>query len=253
MKNLIRVRKILAAALAVAMAGWLVGGVPGRGAAPASGPNRPWTMESAQAVTRELALRSPNPFVRETAYHDRDADWSIDLATRTFSVKIHGPEEKVCTGKLVPTTGGRSTAVFDDEAALSRGWVVPADHKLTSEEARRCLTEMGGRHYGLELLQHMCGVLKNAVWKVDPATDEVTCSASSGRGPQTYSGRINLRERTFTLRMNQVGEWRDIQQVDYSGGFGWNKDRTWTAWPILKADRKFGTQPMIPLQDSPRD
>ena len=64
-------------------------------------PNNQLTMENAQMVVRLLALQSPNPYVREMAYHDHDADWTIDLKAKTFFVKIPGLQDNSSTEKIL--------------------------------------------------------------------------------------------------------------------------------------------------------
>ena len=103
------------------------------------------TIDLANMAVQLLALKSPNPYVREMAYHEHDADWAMDLKAGTFAVKIAGLQNKVFTGKLQPTVRGVATATFDDEAALARDWIVPAELVLTAEDAKRCLAEMADR------------------------------------------------------------------------------------------------------------
>ena len=126
-------------------------------------------MEDARTAVQWLALKSPNPYVREMAYHQHDGDWSFDLKKGTFSVKIAELQNKIVTGtlrsvtpnavivpedqgplgqkilQLLPADSLQVAAAFDDEGALSRDWIVPADAVLTEEEAGRCLAVMGGR------------------------------------------------------------------------------------------------------------
>ena len=65
------------------------------------------TMGNARMAVQLAALRSPNPYVRETVHDERDEDWTIDPAGRTLTVKIQGLEEKVATGKFVCDPGLR--------------------------------------------------------------------------------------------------------------------------------------------------
>lgn len=227
MRNLIRARMGLAVFVAAITAGWLAVEARGQSTAPVTAAtNNPPTMQNAQTAVRLLALQSPNPYVRETVYHDRDADWTIDLAKLTFSVKIRGPEEKTATGKLVPVGDGWTTATFDDETALSRGWVVPADTKLTADEAVRCLMEMSGRMPEDTMLKRICEAMKDAKPETDPSTGEVNGRGSGATASEYW--QISLQERTFRLSESHV----EVNQ-GYSGSFCWDKDKKWTAWPIL--------------------
>ena len=227
MKNLIHIRSGLALAVIVVSASWLAVEARGQSTTPATaGTNNPPAMQNAQTAVRLLALQSPNPYVRETVYHDRDADWTMDLAKLTFSVKIRGPDEKVATGKLVLAGDGQATAAFDDEAALSRGWVVPADTKLTADETVRCLVEMSARMPENLMLKRICEAMKDAKPETDPSTGEVN---GRGNGPTASEyWQISLQERTFRLSESHV----EVNQA-FSGSFGWDKDKKWTAWPIL--------------------
>ena len=227
MKNLIHLRSWLAVAVIVVSAWWLAGAARGQSTAPATaGTNYPPALENAQSAVRLLALQSPNPYVRETVTHDRDADWTIDLAKMTFSVKIHGPEEKTATGKLVSAGDSRATATFDDEATFSRGWVVPADTKLTAEEAVRLLVELSKRMPEDTMVKRICEAMKDATSEADPSTGEVNGRGSGSTAIEYW--RISLQERTFRL-----SESHEEMNQGYSGSFGWDKDKKWTAWPIL--------------------
>jgi outer membrane protein assembly factor BamB len=245
MRNLLRARMGLAVSVAAATATWLAGEARGQIGAPGgAGSNNPTAMQTAQMAVRLLALRSPNPYVRETAYHDRDEDWSFDLAARTFSVKLRGPAERLCRGKLVPAGGGETTAVFDDEASLSREWVVPTNTVLTADEAQRCLTEMGQRMTGPDLLKTLCGALKGTADSENPATGEVTGSGQVARSNVGFRWSIDLHARTFILRLIQMS----TEVSSYSGRFGWDKEHKWTAWPVGEVHHTMaGTQPERPV------
>jgi hypothetical protein len=194
--------------------------------APAAVLDRRLTVQRAQTIVRAMALESPNPYVRETVYHDRDADWTINLPALTFAVKIRGAEEKVYTGKLTPTGNGWAKAAFDEEAALWRGWTVPADAVLTAEAAERCLAEMCGRMADESVMQSLGEAMKGAALTAEPATGEWTASAS--REGEYFNWHINLRERIFT-----VDEGAGDVMQSFTGRFGWDKERHWTAWPIV--------------------
>ena len=227
MKNLIHIRSGLAVAVIVGLTGLLA--IEARGqstAAVPAGTNNAPAMQNAQTAVRLLALQSPNPFVRETVYAERDKDWTIDLAKLTFSVKIRGPEAKTATGKLVMAGDGQATAAFDDEAALSRGWVVPTETKLTAEEAVRCLVEMSDDMPEDTMLKRICDAMKAAKPEADPSTGEVKGRGNGATASEYW--QISLQERTFWILMSHVED-----NQGYSGSFGWNKDKKWTAWPIL--------------------
>ncbi len=212
------------------------------------GTGSPTDLENAQAAIRLLALRSPNPYVRQTAYHDRDTDWSFDLPAGTFSVKIRGPEEKTCSGKLVYLESNKWTATFDDEEALSRDWIVSPDSVLTPEEARRCLSEMGNRMSGPDILKRICDAMKNALPTEPSATGELTDYVKSSS--ENVNWHINLREKTFTLHMDQAGGSGSRYTNDISGRFGYDKDHKWTAWPVeltSTSNTGRGSQPSQPV------
>lgn len=184
------------------------------------------TVQRAQSLVRELALKSPNPYVRETAYHDRDADWSIDAVAMKFTVKIRGPQEKTLSGKLTPTTNGWATAAFDDEAALGGDWNVRPQEVLTPEEASRRLSEMCERLAGEAVLKAWGGVIKDVDLRMDRTTGEST--ASMIKGNDRYAWRIDPKARTFSM----TDEGADAT-YNYSGRFGWDKNHKWMAWPIV--------------------
>ena len=198
-----------------------------------------YTLETARMAVQLLALKSPNPFVREMAYHEHDADWAFDLWAGTFAVKIAGLQGKVYTGTFQPT------AAFDDEAGLSKGWIVPADALLSLEEANRCLAEMGQRlddprprdystadaskWFSPQLIKTFIAAMKGVETKVDARTGQITGSGTKSQWRVGWS--INLSERTFDI----WGQYTIIDvatQAGFTGRFGWDKDRKWTAWPI---------------------
>jgi hypothetical protein len=211
-------------------------------AAPAvstAGAESPFTKENARMAVQLAALKSPNPFVREMAYHDHDADWSFALKAGTFSVKSTGLQGNVFRGKLQSAEKGTATATFDDEPALSRNWIVPADTVLTAEEATRCLAAMGERLTDPDpsnlsdpnFLKTLCAVMKGVEPKVDAATGQMTGAGRTTPLLRAVEWRINLRARTFEIHSAMIGN-EPALEVNYSGRFGWDKNRQWTAWPI---------------------
>jgi hypothetical protein len=256
--------------------------------------NSQLTMENAQMAVRLLALQSPNPYVREMAYHDHDTDWSIDLKAKTFSVKIHGLQDKTFTGKLQPADPGaviapkdnmalarnislippedrlQVVANFDDEGTLSGDWIVPADAVLTVEEASRCLAAMGERmvdpypqevsanpamRYGANFLKTLVAAMKGVPFKADAATGRITGSAAPPRSGLQIDWRVYLCEKTFYIQNVAPGAESGFHG-EFSGRFGWDKDRHWTAWPIDMTGGIMGpgggrlrTWPAIPEQN----
>lgn len=188
--------------------------------------SRVFTMQRAQSIVLELALKSPNPYVRETAYHDRDADWSVDMAALTFAVKIRGVEEKTYKGKLTPTADGWATAAFDDETALGRDWIVPADEALTAIEATRRLAEMCERMAGEAALKSWGEAMKSNDMTVWRTTGEGT--GATRRDNDQFTWRIDPKGRTFSVTATVVDA-----TYTYSGRFGWDKNHKWMAWPIV--------------------
>jgi hypothetical protein len=191
------------------------------------------TMQRAQTIVRGMALQSPNPYVRETAYHDRDGDWKIDLPGLTFAVKIRGAEEKVYTGKLTPTGNGWATAVFDEDAALRRAWVVPTDAVLSAEEARKCLVAMCARLSEEPVMRSLGETLKGTEVTEDVATGEWTGSATGNQ--ENFNWRISPKKRTFAVEEGAVEVTQSL-----SGCFGWDKEHHWMAWPIVGGITYFG-------------
>jgi hypothetical protein len=202
-------------------------------AASAPAMDRRLTMQRAQTIVRAMALESPNPYVRETAYHNRDADWTINLPALTFAVKIRGAEEKVYTGKLTATGNGWATATLDEEEALWRAWVVPTDAVLTADEARQCLLEMCGRMADEAVVKSWGEAMKGAEVTADAKTGEWSGSASGNL--ENFNWRINLKNRTFAVEEGAVEVTQSI-----SGRFGWDKEHHWTAWPIVGGITFFG-------------
>ena len=265
----------------LAVAAWVAGGVRGQSTAPGRDSGESWTKESAERAVQLLALKSPNPYVREMAYHEHDGDWALDLKKGEFSVKIAELDRKVVTGKLQPTVRGVATATFDDEAGLSRDWIVPREVALSAEDAQRCLTEMADRMddprpmilspdpstwYSATYVKTLVAAMKDLRLQLDATGEQLTNSPPRGGGmggvgtvqPLNVEWRIFLRERTFTVRCQQPMA-ESAMRCDFAGRFGWDKDRHWTAWPVEMTagvigldGGNLGSRPAIPEQNLAR-
>lgn len=173
------------------------------------------------AELRLMALQHPNPYVRETAYHDHDRDWAVDSAKGVFSVIIRDPDPRTVTG-VMKLSDKDWVVKFDDEKKLADGWTPPADAKLTAEQTVGALSDMCAR-WDFEMHLKWCGtLLKDAV----PVAGVGEIRFKNETLPYR-NWRIDLKSRTFHLSDGTVDVFHD-----YDGMFGWDKQKRWTAWPL---------------------
>jgi len=235
---------VVAAGVGGAMAAGTVPAAAGRGAGSFVGPRVEPGVGDGRMAVQLLALRSPNPYVREMAYHEHDGDWVLDEKGEKFSVKVAGMEGRAVTGKL-QVEKGILVARFDDEAGLARGWVVPADAKLTVEEARRLLMDMGERLAEPDptnltdpnRLKRLCAMLKGLELREDVTTGQVRGFVP---GPGFIECRISVSDRIFRIRGQERISSMSGHEDDFTGYFGWDKERKWTAWPAEMIARTSG-------------
>jgi hypothetical protein len=169
-----------------------------------------------------MALKHPNPYIRETAYHDHDGDWTVDAAKGVFSLVIRDPKPRKVTGVVTLEDEGWRMK-FDDEKKLTEEWTPPADVKLTAEQALAALADMCAR-WDFDMHLKACGkVLKDAVPVIG---DEKVTFGNTAR-PELINWSVNLQERTFRISDG----WVDVFHK-YDGMFGLDKEKHWTAWPL---------------------
>jgi hypothetical protein len=197
-------------------------GAPARGAAAARGEApTALTQDRARSATHAMALAHPDPYIRESAYHDHDADWSYDIDAKTFTLVIRDPNPRTLQGRFTPGDDGRWHAEFADDEALAKPW--RPDVALTQEEARK-------------LLVSMCAALGKRDSRLKEFGDALAATplpATQEEGelmlkcPGNVVWRINLKERRFSVSQVHIDfGWA------YEGAFGWDKEKHWTAWPI---------------------
>jgi hypothetical protein len=205
--------------------------------------------KAVDAGLHSLALRHPNPYIRDTAYHDHDNDWTIDAAKGVFSLVIRDPQPRTVTGVVsLEDAGWRMT--FDDEQALTKEWTPPADAKPTVEQAVAALMDMSAR-WGFDSHLAACGeALKSAVPVVD--ADAVTLTNTTRTLMNRVSLTVNLKDRTFRSTEGAVDVFHR-----YDGMFGWDKEKHWMAWPLqyiytaTHGGIRGSSSPAIPKEVSP--